>query len=664
MKKITKLFSVFATLLTVFGTLVNLATVFAEGPDTTQPHKTTVVVHKIVMNEEEFGDFNGSSKNPDTVPEYDGNKINDLTGYFGASATEVAGVNFKVWQKVDAAATGTKTGAELGISGDTNNNYKLFEDDGDKKYGSEGVNTTTNGAEFTLPEGTYIFVEDKENSPYYNQDKELTGMKAVPFKLELPQAKVDGTGYFNTTDALNVYPKNTEDKPEIDKTFADGSKTQKPVNIGDRIDYKITTTVPKDAAYKTFAWEDTMVAGLDFTLGSLEITSTTGQDPTVTTWTKDTDYSLVETKRGFMVKLNATGLAKLETAAKAGDVNFTLTYNATLNDSAAVDTGIPNKVKLIYGNRPSDFSEPKSTKPSNGEITVNKTWGDGVTKKDVVFGVYEKETGVRVGEITLQAGASTGKLGNLDNSKEYIVIEETSVSGSLPNYSNGTTGTINVENKKNPNPNPLEPEEPEVITYGKRFVKTDDNVDKSAATKLVGAKFVVQKDGQFLALKDAATQATEIAAYQNAEDAYVAAVKAENPNQDDINAKKATRDAAYEAMNMQWTWVSNQSEAFTFVSSTDGKFEVKGLNAGTYQLVETKAPDGYALLTSPIEFQVGPGTWTDNSETAIDGHTRVNNKKVTIPQTGGIGTLVFTVVGLSVMVFAFIAMKKRQSEEA
>ncbi|HGA1438521.1 TPA: hypothetical protein ACIRKE_000314 [Streptococcus suis] len=28
------------------------------------------------------------------------------------------------------------------------------------------------------------------------------------------------------------------------------------------------------------------------------------------------------------------------------------------------------------------------------------------------------------------------------------------------------------------------------------------------------------------------------------------------------------------------------------------------------------------------------------------------------------GTLVFTIVGLSTMVFAFIAMKKRQSEEA
>ncbi|HFR3503252.1 TPA: isopeptide-forming domain-containing fimbrial protein [Streptococcus suis] len=651
MKKLTKLFSLLTVLLTMFGPLGNLRHLV--HADDAQPHKTAVVVHKVLMTPEQLENFNHDQKQ--VTNKYVGNQIQNFGEYFGEGSKEIGGVNFKVWTKVDRAEDGvTKTGIELGIAED-NNNYKL-----NQSY-PDGVVTLADsqGATFELEDGTHIFVEDKENSPYYNGQKELTGMKAVPFKLVLPQAKTDGTGYFNETDALHVYPKNTENEPTIDKTFGDNTKNQKDVNIGDTIDYKITTKVPKDAAYKTFAWEDTMVAGLDFTTGSLKIT-----DNKNVGLQANTDYTLVETKRGFTVKLTDAGLAKLETAAKAGDVNFTLTYNATLNDSAAVDTGIPNKVKLIYGNRPSDFSEPKSTKPSNGEITVNKTWGDGVTKKDVVFGVYEKETGVRVGEITLQAGASTGKLGNLDNSKEYIVIEETSVSGSLPNYSNGTTGTINVENKKNPNPNPLEPEEPEVITYGKRFVKTDDNVDKSAAAKLVGAKFVVQKDGQFLALKDAATQATEIAAYQNAEDAYVAAVKAENPNQDDINAKKATRDAAYEAMNMQWTWVSNQSEAFTFVSSTDGKFEVKGLNAGTYQLVETKAPDGYALLTSPIEFQVGLGTWTDNSETAIDGHTRVNNKKVTIPQTGGIGTVVFTVVGLSTMVFAFIAMKKRQAEEA
>ncbi|MBH0213513.1 LPXTG cell wall anchor domain-containing protein, partial [Listeria monocytogenes] len=51
-------------------------------------------------------------------------------------------------------------------------------------------------------------------------------------------------------------------------------------------------------------------------------------------------------------------------------------------------------------------------------------------------------------------------------------------------------------------------------------------------------------------------------------------------------------------------------------------------------------------------------------ELTAQNFQQVKNKKITIPQTGGIGTVVFTVVGLSTMVFAFIAMKKRQAEEA
>ncbi|HEL1719735.1 SpaA isopeptide-forming pilin-related protein [Streptococcus suis] len=124
------------------------------------------------------------------------------------------------------------------------------------------------------------------------------------------------------------------------------------------------------------------------------------------------------------------------------------------------------------------------------------------------------------------------------------------------------------------------------------------------------------------------------------------------------------RDAAYEAMNMQWTWVDSKDGAFKFVSSTDGKFEVKGLVAGQYELIETKAPEGYALLTTTVKFIVGPNTWGQTDDITAQNFQQVKNKKVTIPQTGGIGTLVFTIVGLSTMVFAFIAMKKRQSEEA
>ncbi|HEM4071828.1 TPA: isopeptide-forming domain-containing fimbrial protein, partial [Streptococcus suis] len=377
MKKLTKLFSLVAVAITLLGSLVNIKHI-VHADDT---HETTVKVHKILMNNEDFNNFNHDTSQ--NVENYTGQSITNITGYFGNSAQDIAGVNFKVWQKVDVAGEGTKTGEQLGITGD-NDNYKLFADSGDKKYGSEGVLTVENqGASFTLNDGTYIFVEDKENSPYYNsqEGKELTGAKAVPFKLELPITKPDGSGYFDTQSPLHVYPKNTEDKPVIDKKFGDGTNNLKNVEIGETINYQIVTSVPQNASYKTFVWEDTMVNGLDFNLNSLQITDDKGLNLTATT-----DYTLTQTLRGFYLVLNESGLTKLAEKAKDGVVTFTLKYTATLNDSAKVDTEIPNTVKLHYGNRPNTISEPKTTKPSNGEIIVEKTW-DNVNAVEVTFGV-------------------------------------------------------------------------------------------------------------------------------------------------------------------------------------------------------------------------------------------------------------------------------------
>ncbi|HFI0696193.1 TPA: pilin N-terminal domain-containing protein [Streptococcus suis] len=158
-------------------------------------------------------------------------------------------------------------------------------------YGTNGVDTATNGAEFTLPNGTYLFVEDKENSPYYNKQEgnELTEAKGVPFKLELPVTKPDGLGYFDTTTPLHVYPKNTEDKPTVKKTFGDDKIETKNVEIGEEIDYKITTKIPKGSSYKTIVWEDLMVEGLDFVTGSLNVAY---KEPN--NLEKDTHYTVTE----------------------------------------------------------------------------------------------------------------------------------------------------------------------------------------------------------------------------------------------------------------------------------------------------------------------------------------------------------------------------------
>ena len=41
---------------------------------------------------------------------------------------------------------------------------------------------------------------------------------------------------------------------------------------------------------------------------------------------------------------------------------------------------------------------------------------------------------------------------------------------------------------------------------------------------------------------------------------------------------------------------------------------------------------------------------------------KIGNKKLTIPQTGGIGTVIFTVVGVGLMAGAVMAMKKNREE--
>ena len=84
------------------------------------------------------------------------------------------------------------------------------------------------------------------------------------------------------------------------------------------------------------------------------------------------------------------------------------------------------------------------------------------------------------------------------------------------------------------------------------------------------------------------------------------------------------------------------------------------------------APKGFAKLQSPEEFEVKNGSYasTDaelqyNKDNADNGYgLQIKNKNVTIPQTGGIGTVIFTAIGLAIMASAIIAIKKRQATEA
>ncbi len=74
------------------------------------------------------------------------------------------------------------------------------------------------------------------------------------------------------------------------------------------------------------------------------------------------------------------------------------------------------------------------------------------------------------------------------------------------------------------------------------------------------------------------------------------------------------------------------------------------LNCQSYFIVETKAPNGYHTLEDAKTVTVIPGTLTDITTVEI-----TNERGSLLPETGSIGTTIFTVTG-SVLLLIAVAL--------
>ena len=141
-------------------------------------------------------------------------------------------------------------------------------------------------------------------------------------------------------------------------------------------------------------------------------------------------------------------------------------------------------------------------------------------------------------------------------------------------------------------------------------------------------------------------------------------------------------DAAKLGLNGSNKWV----KVGTLTSNSEGKDAIKGLVEGTYKLVETKTKDGYNLLKEPVDapltvnyaenwektdsFVDGKlvkrtfkttGTAFENSDASPEIKI-VNRKGFTLPVTGGFGTLLFSGIGLLLVlvgVSVLFSLKKK-----
>ena len=100
-----------------------------------------------------------------------------------------------------------------------------------------------------------------------------------------------------------------------------------------------------------------------------------------------------------------------------------------------------------------------------------------------------------------------------------------------------------------------------------------------------------------------------------------------------------------------------------------GKFTIKGLDADTYYLTETKAPAGYNKLPGAIKVTIasdGKVTKDAETEALADKTVKVLNQTGTeLPSTGGMGTTLFYVLGSVLVVGAVVLLvtRKRMSNK-
>ena len=123
-----------------------------------------------------------------------------------------------------------------------------------------------------------------------------------------------------------------------------------------------------------------------------------------------------------------------------------------------------------------------------------------------------------------------------------------------------------------------------------------------------------------------------------------------------------------DAKELDDTSVTKVTEVTT---GADGKIAIKGLKAGTYYLHETTAPTGYNKLKKPIKIDITvtgeayttPTYKVDEVDQNTSNIIKVENVKgVMLPETGSIGTIGLTALGVAIVLLGVFAPRKKKKE--
>ncbi|BAH80675.1 MULTISPECIES: SpaH/EbpB family LPXTG-anchored major pilin [Streptococcus] len=585
------------------------------------PEKTTVNVHKIV-----------AKKYNDGVPVTNENGLplgQDSLNKLGTEVRGLKGVTFSVYRVTEEGlstlvdSTTGNASQELKNVGTIEAAQKLIESkkiEFVKNYttSEDGVAVASLNSQITQKDGkkasaTYLFLETAT-------PENISSALAVPFTLTLPSSTSSGTGYLKTID---VYPKNIDgEKPKVGKDVSVLGNNIMPMNVNEEISFFLKGSVPTNIQdFTQYTFTDTLDKAIKFVPNSVQVT--------LGKLTLDSKYYTVE--------------------APSDTNNNTLKVNLTTKGIAYVSEQTTLKERQAsMALEIADVSENLDAKPF---IQV---------------------------EFKAKLDASKVIVGKAIENKTKISYNNRSGKGFDPN----TPITPPGENTPPTPPTPITPKESDesdkviVVTGGKTFTKVDA-ISKDRG--LHNAEFEI-----YPSTENGEKSAKALTWTQELIDLNKAKANQENVSKFggkvEVGEKiilKSNTDGNFEIAGITLGTVNQKTdrEGVTSVTVNGKKIEAAGtqsaadsLPAGVYYLQEMRAPEGYAVNTTPIKFEVTttsynktPSTLTANAADAEPQKVE-NNKRPEIPNTGGIGTAIFVVIGVAIMAFAAKGMKHHKEE--
>lgn len=317
-----------------------------------------------------------------------------------------------------------------------------------------------------------------------------------------------------------------------------------------------------------------------------------------------------------------------------------------------------NTTQLAYSK---DDMVVKGIKSDSTEATLTETNDYNITyaSGDAGFTINFKGTGLTAidgyagGTITitytatlLDGAAVVGNTGDTANKNSAELI-----------YSSKTT----VTGEPDDNPYTIH-EEAAVYTFKAGIHKTNEE-----GTPLEGVKFDLYK--KFDAATEVMVGTNDGVMYKGAKVTFLADAE-------------ATRLGLNDASSDKWYKIPED-----LTTNGDGKVVANGLPKGTYKFVETKTKEGYNLLSKPVDANLNIDYvtfWSDDTIYGTDGTKKhsvtsttyndgagtytyndievINRKGFTLPVTGGFGTLLFSGIGLLLVlvgVSVLFSLKKK-----